>query len=654
MDVMEEIRALFLVECEEHLEALHEGLASLQHAPAESETIATVFRAVHSIKGGAAAFGFTDLVAFAHGFESALDDLRCGRTTLTGEGLADLVRSADRLADLVAGARGGAAEEGAAERPTETLSPEPDWFRVRFRPYPTLFERGHEPAVLLRELGTLGPMRTSCTLRMVPGLDDLDPESVYLAWTVEIAAAGGEAAVREVFEFAEGDCELVIEPIAQPEAVREPEAEPVPQPEVEVPAAIAVAPEPEPAPAAVREAAAPMPTVRVDLARVDRLINLVGELVISQSVLSQSVAEGGSAAAEGLDALRQLTREIQESVLAIRAQPLKPLFQRMARVVRDAAASTGKAVELVTSGELTEVDKTVIERLADPLTHMIRNAVDHGLERPEARRAAGKATPGTVRLSAEHRSGRVLIEIADDGAGIDRARVRAIAVERGLIPAEASLTEAEIDGMLFLPGFSTAPKVSDISGRGVGMDVVRQSIAALGGRIAIASTPGQGTTFSISLPLTLAILDGMVVRAGGETVVVPLAVILEMLKPAPGQLHRIGERGLVVQVRGEFLPVIDVGERLGFRPCQPGGGGVVLVIEASDGERRALVVDAIEEQRQVVMKGLGSGWDPVEGVAAATILGNGRVALVLDTDALVDGPNGRPGAVPPGALALAG
>ncbi|MFT3973827.1 MAG: chemotaxis protein CheA [Amaricoccus sp.] len=664
MDALDEIRALFLVECEEHLEALHEGFAALRLNPGDAEVIATVFRAVHSVKGGAAAFGLAELVEFAHGFESHLDDLRGGRVALTPAGLVEMVASADRLADLVAAARSDAASE--PEPGSEPGSDQPGWLRVRFRPYPTLYERGHEPAVLLRALGGLGPMRTACNLRLVPGLEDLDPESVYLAWTVEIAAAGGEAAVREIFEFAEGDCELVVEPIAEPDgrpagkadaavpaAVAPAAQAPVVEAPVASPAAVAVpvAPAVPAATGVATPVAAPSPTVRVDLARVDRLINLVGELVISQSVLSQSLTEAGGAAAEGLDALRHLTREIQESVLAVRAQPLKPLFQRMARVVRDAATLTGKTVELVTSGELTEVDKTVIERLADPLTHMLRNAVDHGLEMPEARRAAGKPEVGTVRLAAEHRSGRVLIEIADDGAGIDRARVRAIAVERGLVPADAVLGEAEIDGLLFLPGFSTARQVSDLSGRGVGMDVVKASIAALGGRIVIASTSGRGTTFSISLPLTLAILDGMVVRAGGETLVVPLAVILEMLKPAPEQIHRIGEHGRVVQVRGEFLPVIDVAERLGFRGASTAGPGVVLVIETSDGERRALAVDAIEDQRQVVMKSLGSGWGPVAGVAAATILGNGRVALVLDTDALVDGTQTGPA---PGALALAG
>lgn len=654
MDVREEIRALFLIECDEHMEALHEGLAALRATPADAETIATVFRAVHSIKVGAAAFGFADLVAFAHGYESGLDDLRCGRSVLTPDSLGELVRSADRLADLVAAARAGVpgpagsppveveraeiehAEGERAEVGAPAVAAGTARLRVGFRPFPTLYERGHEPAVLLRALALLGPMQASCNPRLVPRLEDLDAESAYLAWTIEIDALGGEAAVREVFEFAESDCALTIEPVP-------PAAAPAPA-DAPAPVAAAVA-APVQSPAPVQSTPPMAPTVRVDLARVDRLINLVGELVISQSVLSQSVLERDGSAAASLDALRQLTREIQESVLAIRAQPVKSLFQRMARVVRDAAASTGKKVELVTTGELTEVDKTVIERLADPLTHMLRNAVDHGLEPAEARKAVGKSDTGTVRLAAEHRSGRVLIEIADDGAGIDRARVRALAVERGLVAADARLSDAEIDGLLFLPGFSTARRVSDLSGRGVGMDVVKRSIVALGGRIAIASKPGQGTTFSISLPLTLAILDGMVVRVGAETVVVPLAVILEILKPLPGQMHRIGAGGTVVRVRGEYLPVIDVGERLGFRGAPE--TGVVLVIETSGGERRALAVDAIEEQRQVVMKGIGSDWGSVVGGAAATILGNGRVALVLDTDALVDG-------AAPGARALAG
>lgn len=660
MDPMEEIRALFLVECEEHLEALHEGLAVLKAKPGDTETVNTVFRAVHSVKGGAAAFALGELVAFAHGCETILDGLRCGRVAVTPQVVAELVRSTDLLADLISAARSGAPGDGERiagqlARLEALTAPEPVRLRVRFRPFPTLFERGHEPAILLRELGRLGRIQATCNLRLVPGLDALDPEGAYLAWTVEVATSGGEAAVREVFEFADGDCELSVEAVVSAEAATTvvPTAEPslvaVPaEPVALTPLAADPASRTESPPMSARQEVAGPPTVRVDLARVDRLINLVGELVISHAMLSQSVATGGAAMAEGLDALGKLTREIQESVLAIRAQPVKPLFQRMARAVREAGGALGKPVELVTSGELTEVDKTVIERLADPLTHMIRNAVDHGIEDRYARRTAGKPEAGTVHLSAEHRSGRVLIRIADDGAGIDRARVRAIAVERGLITDDAALSEAEIDGLLFMPGFSTSATVSDLSGRGVGMDVVKRSIVGLGGRISISSVRGRGTTFSISLPLTLAILDGMLVRVGGETMVVPLAVILEMVKPEAGQLHRIGEHGLVVQVRGEVLPVVDVAETLGFRHRPPDDKGVMLVIETSAGERRALLVDGIEEQRQVVMKGLGAaGYAAARGVAAATILGNGRVALILDTDALVEWAG-------PAALALAG
>ena len=310
-------------------------------------------------------------------------------------------------------------------------------------------------------------------------------------------------------------------------------------------------------------------TIRVDLDRVDRLINLVGELVINQAMLTQRMLEAGlaraSGVATGLDELEQLTREIQDSVMAIRAQPVKSVFQRMPRLVREVAVMTGKSVRLTTAGENTEVDKTVIERLADPLTHMIRNAIDHGLETPELRAAAGKPEEGLVHLSALHRSGRIVIEVADDGAGIDRPRVKAIAAEKGLIAAEAPLSDEEIDNLIFLPGFSTASTVSDICGRGVGMDVVRRSIQALGGRISIRSKPRQGSTFTMSLPLTFAVLDGMVVTVAGETLVVPLTAIIETLQPKADAVHGFGGNSRVIAIRDQFIPLIDVGHELDYR-----------------------------------------------------------------------------------------
>jgi two-component system chemotaxis sensor kinase CheA len=382
-------------------------------------------------------------------------------------------------------------------------------------------------------------------------------------------------------------------------------------------------------------------TIRVDLDRVDRLINLVGELVINQAMLTQRVMEAGvtkgANVAAGLDDLEHLTREIQESVMAIRAQPVRPLFQRMSRIVREVADLTGKSVRLKTEGEATEVDRTVIERLADPLTHMIRNAVDHGLEKPEVRLAAGKSEQGEVRLSAAHKSGRVVIEIADDGAGIDRPRVRSIAIKKGLISPDAQLTDAEIDNLLFLPGFSTAQVVSNISGRGVGMDVVKRSIQALGGRISIASRPGYGSTFTMSLPLTLAVLDGMVVKVADQTLVIPLTTILETLKPKLSDIYGLGPDAQVMGIRGGFTPLIDVARELGFRSTRSDPlNGVTLLIETEGGVRSALLVDAIQDQRQVVIKSLEANYGHVEGIAAATILGDGRIALILDADAIVN------------------
>ena len=378
----------------------------------------------------------------------------------------------------------------------------------------------------------------------------------------------------------------------------------------------------------------------MDLERVDRLINLVGELVINQAMLAVRVTEAGlarvSAVAVGLDELEQLTREIQDSVMAIRAQPVRSVFQRMPRLVREVAAQTGKTVRLVTEGEGTEVDKTVIERLSDPLTHMIRNAIDHGLEKPEKRLAAGKPEEGLVKLSALHRSGRIVIEVSDDGGGINRDRVRQIAVDKGLISSDAKLTDDEIDNLIFLPGFSTASVVSDISGRGVGMDVVKRSIQALGGRIAITSRPGQGSTFTMSLPLTLAVLDGMVVTVADQTLVIPLTAIVETLLPRSTSVHNYGEGTRLIGVRNGFIPLIDVGEMLQFREgVEDPKTGIALLVETEGGARNALLVDAIQGQRQVVIKSLETNYGHVPGIAAATILGDGRVALILDVDAVV-------------------
>ena len=733
-DPFEAIKQTFFLECEELLTDLEASVTALTFGDGDGETINAAFRAIHSIKGGAGAFGLEELVRFAHVFETYMDELRSGRKTCDDTAIRAMLHASDVLADHVSFARGlipsmdeersqtvandlralmdnggpviaAAPEANPAEDPIEaefdfkpvmfdfgdpTDAPvelAPEAWVITFKPHKRLYETGNEPALLLRELARLGPCQVTLDTSELSGFADLAEPMACLSWTIELDAPVEIEAITEIFEFVEGECDLFILPKADPLAVvAENSADEVdiaallaaataPAPvldtpaeaEVDIQALLAMATAPiEPAPVAATPAPAPaapsatstkaaapsannaaaaggQASIRVDLERIDKLINVVGELVIQQAMLAQSVAECGIAASStvkvGLEDLEQLSREIQDSVMAIRAQPVKSVFQRMPRLVREVADMTGKSVRLITEGEATEVDKTVVDRLAEPITHMIRNAIDHGLEDLEGREAAGKPKEGVIRLAALHRSGRIVIEVSDDGRGINRERVRKIAIDRGLIAADANLSNEETDNLIFLPGFSTADTVSDISGRGVGMDVVRRSIQQLGGRISITSTPGKGSVFTMSLPLTLAVLDGMVVRAGGQTLLSPLSSIIESFTPKEGDLHRIGARDWVIRFRDRFLPLIDTGRVLGFsRPDAPeinGRDGIAIVVENEGGSQVALWVDDIQGQRQVVIKSLETNYRKVDGISAATILGDGRVALILDIDALV-------------------
>ena len=699
-DPMAEIRASFFIDCEELMESLQDALVILDEDGGDSETINVVFRAVHSIKGGAGAFGFDDLVAFAHRFETVLDQLRAGKLELTSDATKLFIQGADLLHDHIRAAQSDSAPPAGAEDVLKALealmgdaAPEEDeavdftpatlgfsldlpglddepqlpvelpvW-RIGFRPRAELYASGNEAVLILRALAALGETRVDCHVPDDLALSADTAEQPQLGWTVRLEGEMTEADIREVFDFVTDVCDLTItqdqpaagepvpfdHPVAEA-AMTEPPAIENASPlrldsgsivaaaNEDVPAVAAGAAPPDPATrnrAARPESEPAAATVRVDLERVDRLVNLVGELVINQAMLAQSVTEAGMgenpSVMNGLEEFMMLTRDIQDGVMMIRAQPVKPLFQRMARIIREASAAVGKEVRLRTEGEATEVDKTVIERLADPLTHMIRNSVDHGIETPDVRQAAGKAAEGVITLSASHRAGRVLIEVADDGAGINRPRVREIAVSKGLIPADAQLTDAEIDNLLFLPGFSTARQISALSGRGVGMDVVKSAITALGGRVTISSAAGVGTKFSISLPLTLAVLDGMVVRVADETLVVPLSSIVETATLSPGDVRRIGRSTEVLHIRGDFVPLFDLGVQLGFRRAPASADeSIVILTTQEDGSRAALIVDQIMEQRQVVIKGLNRNYGPIPGVAAATILGDGQVALILD------------------------
>jgi len=714
-DPMAEIRASFFVECEELLEALQDSLQIMDDGAEDSETINVVFRAVHSIKGGAGAFGLDALVRFAHRYETVMDEVRTGRMEADADALKVFFQCADHLSDLVRHSRDGGADPaeqsntlltrlnalmGEEGGPTES-EPEPEiefqpmglaldlaplndgslddlldldalpplgdlpdlpplalnapkTYTLHFAPEQELFETGNEPYLLLRALHELGTAQVTCDTSRLPPQQSLTPEQPYLSWTIELETEAEEAEILSVFEFVDGLCTLKLTsgdsddmPSDLPQMLPADQTTPTSTPEP--PTAIEPAPSPAPQPAAPAAppktqppsaAAAVKSVVRVDLDRIERLVNLVGELVINQAMLSQSLEDANlpphGDAISGLEEFQRLTRDIQDSVMMIRAQPVKSLFQRMSRIIREASAAVDKDVRLHTEGEATEVDKTVIERLADPLTHMIRNAVDHGLEKPADRIAAGKPPEGQVKLTAAHRSGRVIIEVSDDGAGINRPRVLQIAIDKGLIPADSQLSDSEIDNLLFLPGFSTASTVSDLSGRGVGMDVVRTAIQALGGRIAITSIPGEGTSFSISLPLTLAVLDGMVIDTAGETLVVPLNLVVETLTFAASEVSMIRPGQHVVRVRGAFVPVVDLGAELGYRaPLTDFEGAVALLIVHENGSRAALMIDNILDQRQVVIKGLDDGFFRAAGIAAATILGDGQIALILDPSDII-------------------
>jgi two-component system chemotaxis sensor kinase CheA len=379
-------------------------------------------------------------------------------------------------------------------------------------------------------------------------------------------------------------------------------------------------------------------TLRVELMRIDRLVNLVGEIVITQAVLAQKLTETDAATSleigHSVEAMTRQTRELQESVMAIRAQPVKSVFSRMPRVVRDLADTLNKEARLILSGEHTEVDTTVIEELAEPLTHMLRNSMDHGLEGPEERVAAGKPRIGTIRLSAEHRGERVIITISDDGRGINRARVQEKAIEAGLIGPDDQLPPEEIDQLIFHPGFSTAAEVSSVSGRGVGMDVVKKKIQSLGGRCLLNSTPGKGTKFTITLPLTLAVLDGMTICVGDERFILPLSSVVEALRLENCVIERLPDNSRVLARRGEYLRLMSLRSALGVE----GGANteeMAIVVDTETNGHIALLVDELIGQRQVVLKSLEANFRRVDGVSGATILGDGRVALILDVPSLV-------------------
>ncbi|HEX7852861.1 MAG TPA: chemotaxis protein CheA [Sphingobium sp.] len=731
-DGLDEIQAIFFEECVEGLAVAEAGLSAMADGDVSTEVIASVFRAVHSIKGGSGAFGHGALLAFSHRFENVLDEVRAGRIAPTEPVTRVMLGAFDILSDHVAAAQGlapapsdaamleqldeilakGGVDDEAAMSPTaasshsaaaapaaaaETLAPDDDFgfmpvvamveefdpfgfepvavaldyldgdpapvveaeearWTVRFRPSRAALANGAEPLLTLRELEAMGGTVLAVDMDGLPALQDLDPEDGYTLWTVSLPGHVAEGDIAECFDFVPPDS-LVEIGRDVPEAVEvipaeapapvEAEAPPVevegPAPQQAQTAVVMPFPSPAAAPAEPpRAAEAAVQTIRVDLGKLDQLLNLVGELVIHGSILSDRLSPADQERVE-LPDLARLTREIQDNVMSLRAQPIRQAFSRVPRMLRDLMAETGKKVLLETSGEMTEVDKGVIEKIGDPLTHMIRNAVDHGIESPEERIAAGKPPEGTIRMSAEQKGARIIVRVADDGRGINRERVRAKAIEKGIISAEAHLSDEEIDGLICAPGFSTAETISNISGRGVGMDVVRANVEALGGRVEIHSVPGQGTSFSMSLPLTLAILDGMIVRVGRQRFVLPLTNLVETLQPEPEQVKRTSPRNEVIELRGNYLPVKRLSHLFGMnaQAQQDDEEAVVIVVDTEMAGQVGLMVDMIENQREVVIKSLEDNLYPVRGLAGATILGDGSIGLILDMEALVAASSGQ-------------
>jgi two-component system chemotaxis sensor kinase CheA len=696
MSSLDQLKQTFFDECSEALQQIETGLTDIREGHGDDDTINAVFRSVHSVKGGAGIFGFEGLIKFAHVFETVLDAMRGGKLAATQDIIDVLLPANDVLSDLIAMSRAGEAipadhgaeshaalerllgtnsvvgDEGDDNTPAEDFAdldfmpirsdafdgPEEasggQSFRIVFRPGPDLLKRANEPLYIIRELKKLGELDLVAETDRLPPLSELEPDRAYVGWTGTLRTAATRAQIEEVFEFVVGDCELDIAVDMAPLAAIDAEplavaAAPIasmapvaplaehPAPSI-VPAPTADAGEPPPPRAAAPKQVAT--TMRVELEKIDRVVNMVGELVIAQAMLGQIVhglpEESSSRLAQVLDEVIHHTRELKDSVMSMRAQSIGAVFQRMPRLVRELATKTGKKVRLEMHGENTEVDRSIIERLGDPLTHIIRNSIDHGIETPQDRLAAGKNDEGTIRLAAEHRGGRIVVEVRDDGGGIDPDRVLKKAKAKGLVSPDAVLTEDEITNLIFLPGFSTAETISDISGRGVGMDVVRRNIQDVGGRISLKSERGRGMTLQLALPLTLAVMDGMVIKVGGQTYVLPMSAIVECLRPSRSDIHNLlGGRGML-RLRGNLVPLVHLCDLLDLGMPTDSDERVVIIADAGDGTRFGLIVDELCGHQQVVVKSMEESYGTVPGVGGATILGNGRVALILDVEKLSD------------------
>jgi two-component system chemotaxis sensor kinase CheA len=646
----EQFKQSFREEAREVLVDLEAALLELNEDRGDQELVGRVFRALHTIKGSGAMFGFEDLAAFTHHLETAFDEVRNGRLQVGSE-LIDLTLAAlDQIRTMLeerqTGVEAAACAEiltnvrrlaGIAEPPPRDPKHIPGQgapgsgggrirhWSIRFAPGPDLLLNGTNPLLLIAELRRLGGLSVQASMEMVPPLAEIDPERCYVSWKMVLAAPVERDAVHDVFIFVEDACELTIEPAEGEDARRGAPSE-----------AIARALE-EPRSATGGRRTYDQPdnatSLRVPAAKLDQFVNLVGELVTVQARLAELAGRSEDAEIAAVsEQIERLTSSLRENSMNIRMLPIRGTFEKFRRLVHDLARDLGKDVELTMDGADTELDKTVIDQLGDPLMHLIRNSMDHGIEARELRLARGKRATARLHLSARHSGASVLVAVSDDGGGINAEAVRQRAVDKGLVAPDAQLSETQTFALIFQPGFSTAPKVTDVSGRGVGMDVVRQRVEGLRGSIEVASQPGQGTSVTLRLPLTLAIIDGLLVSVSDACFVLPLASTLECIELSSKDIEQANGKH-VANVRGEIVPYIRMREHFELPAPRP-ELEQIMVVETGEG-RFGFVVDQVLGNCQTVIKSLGRFYRHVQMVSGATILGDGRVALILDPERLV-------------------
>ena len=657
---MTQFHGVFFEESFEGLEIMETELLELDFNDPGEEEINKIFRAAHSIKGGSGSFGFNEITDFTHVLETLLDEVRAGKHQLTKEEVNLLLTSVDCLRDMLSAARDKtemdeehiqsvqnelekalgnkpfAKEENIDSNDSEDEKSSGSGWQIKFIPHHSIFQTGNDPLRMFRELEEFAEITTEINIDKLPPFNEYDLEECYLSWDLTLTTDVDEDHVREVFEWVEDECDLTIAQIESEQTNETKESELIKETE-----AATERRESRDRRKTDRRSGASTESssIRVNTDKIDALINMVGELVITQSMLGQFGEEFDinniDKLNEGLKQLERNTRELQENVMQIRMLPISFSFNRFPRLVHDLSSKLNKKIELKLSGESTELDKTVMEKIGDPLVHLVRNSLDHGIEMPADRIAAGKPETGTIHLNAYHEGGNIVIDIEDDGAGLNKERILSKAIERGIVKEGETLSDQQINALIFHAGFSTAEVVSNVSGRGVGMDVVKRNIHDLGGAVEVKSEEGKGSVFTIRLPLTLAILDGQLIRVGSQTYIVPLISIIESLQMKSESTKSIAGDAEVYSLREDYIPILRLHSVFNIN-CDSTklDDGLLVVVEA-EGQKVGLFVDDLLAQQQVVIKSLETNYKKVEGVSGATILGDGTVAMILDVTSLI-------------------